>query len=248
MRLVDGRILYDPNLAFQESIQRFEPFTGELIISHLKPDGVFLDIGANIGWFTLIAAQAREKAKIYSFEPNPGAFKALCKNVEANKYRNVTPVHSAVSNHNGTIKLFVKKDHNGMERWDWSSTTLRTEQGYTTANSIDVPETTIDSFFLNKSSNRVDLIKMDIEGGEPAAFKGMKKTLSENPNIVVVSEFSYFDSEEGYGYLKEWEALGFHFYRINEKKKELVPQTMDEVVHTPMAIRVHSSNILLKRN
>ena len=167
----------------------------------------------------------------------------LQKNAEANGYHNIFPVQTAIGDKNGETTLFLK------DRWDWGTTTFNAEDGYSEKNSVKVPLATLDSFFEKNglSGKKIDIVKIDIEGGEMLALAGMKKLIQDNPNMSVISEFLYFDSDDGYRYLNEWKKLGFSLYRINEKERKLVPQTVDEIVHTPMSVRIHSTNIFLKR-
>ena len=74
----------------------------------LKPGMVVLDIGANIGYHTLISSKlVGNTGKIYSFEPEPHNFKLLLKNIEINEFKNIIPINKALSNNIGSTKLFL---------------------------------------------------------------------------------------------------------------------------------------------
>ena len=90
---------------------RIEKYETELFKKIVKKGMVVVDIGANIGYYTLIAAKlVGENGIVYSFEPEPNSHKFLCKNVEINNYTNVVPIKKAVSNKNGEVNLWFEKE------------------------------------------------------------------------------------------------------------------------------------------
>jgi len=128
----------------------------------VKEGMTVVDIGANIGYYTLLAADlVGKKGRVFAFEPDPHIYSLLVKNVEANGYKNVIPVNKAVSNKVGTAELFLnpsnKDDH-------------RLCKSYNGQEHVNVEVVTLDNFF--KAYNpRVDVIKMDIEGGRWRLFR-----------------------------------------------------------------------------
>ena len=137
------------------------------------------DIGANIGYYTLIFSRLVGKnGRVFSFEPDPENFRLLVKNIKVNKFKNITPVQKAVSNKNGKIILYLCQEHKGnhsiIENFAWKK--------------IMVESTTLDSFL--RTGIKPDLIKMDIEGAEYLALLGMKKTLTKNKKIILLTELS----------------------------------------------------------
>jgi FkbM family methyltransferase len=80
----------------------------------VKEGMVVVDIGANIGYYTLIAAKLVGKSGIvYVFEPMPSNYECLCKNIEVNGYTNVVLIQKAVSNKYGIAKVWFEKDWSG---------------------------------------------------------------------------------------------------------------------------------------
>ncbi len=195
---------------FNSSIEDDET---ETIRKNIKKRDVVLDIGANIGYYTLIAARiVGEEGKVFAFEPDPGNFSLLKKNVEANGYKNVVLVQKAVSDRTEKIKLFLNEDSNvGHSIYD----------AHDGKKSISVYAITLDDFL--KDAEKVDFIKMDIEGAEGKAFAGMAGVLKRNKRLKIVTEFSPM-LLRGIGtdpkrYVELLQKSGFKVYDVKENLK-----------------------------
>src|SRR5438094_750470 len=82
------------------------------IESLVHPGDVAVDVGANIGYHTLIFARAvGERGRVFAYEPDPDNFRLLRRNVELNGYRNVRPFQAAVSDRSGTLTLYLSRDN-----------------------------------------------------------------------------------------------------------------------------------------
>lgn len=141
---------------------------------------VAVDIGANIGFHTLqMARWAGPQGKVYAFEPDPFNFDLLVKNVLSNALENVICLRKAVADHEGQSSLLLNPCHKGDHRL-YGSPKGRT--------SISVETVSLDEFLSEEQ--RVDLIKMDIQGAEHRALLGMQKLLLRSPEAVVISELA----------------------------------------------------------
>jgi FkbM family methyltransferase len=154
----------------------------------VKEGDVVVDLGANIGYFTLLAARlVGKKGKVYAFEPEPINYSLLTKNIKLNRYDNVVPEQKAVSNVKGMIKLFLSDKDTGAH-------TLRqhhVEREFATKQFgafVEVESVVLDDYFKNRERS-IDVIKMDIEGAEVAALSGMDRILKENQDLKIFSEF-----------------------------------------------------------
>lgn len=157
-----------------------EPATTDLINKQVKHGMSVFDLGANIGWFTLILSRlVGNSGHVYSFEPDPNLFKILKENIELNKLNNVSVFQLAISNHTGFGKFSLNEIQDGDNRLESNSMSM---------NSIDVEITTLDEFCKKHNAN-VDFIKMDIQGSEPRVLDGMKNVVLENPKLMMVTEF-----------------------------------------------------------
>ncbi|WP_348303764.1 FkbM family methyltransferase [Methanothrix sp.] len=145
----------------------YEPHVAAEITRLLKPGETFIDIGANLGYFTLIASQlVGPSGKVLSFEPVPMSFDYLQKNVKLNNLYNVKLYKNGLWNKN-TVLTITDSDNIGYN--------------HIAENGIEV-----ECIYLDSLQLRPNLIKMDIEGAEPYALQGMIETLERHhPTIVM---------------------------------------------------------------
>ncbi len=164
--------------------ESYEPETTRLLLNFLKASQTFVDAGAHIGYYTLLAARAVGPAgRVYAFEPAPRNLALLLKNIQANGYNdNITAVPKAVSNRSGTCQLFLCEE----ESLSNSIFPKLLEGG----DSVSVKATTLDEFFEGEGWPPVDFMKMDIEGAEKAALEGMRELSRRNPQLRLVIEFA----------------------------------------------------------
>ena len=183
--IVNGFKMYtDPTDALElRSNKIFEKFEVELVKKEIAKNNIVLDIGANIGYFTLIFSKIVGKdGCVFAFEPDPNNFAILKKNIEINNIKNVILIQKAVSNTSKPQSLYLC-DYNHAQHRIYPSPRC-TEK-------IDVESTTIDEYLDGSEFfNKINFVKMDVEGSEYDVVHGMKKTLQSNPNLKMLSEFS----------------------------------------------------------
>lgn len=153
----------------------YERCTTELFKSLLKPGMVVLDIGANFGYYGLIAARfVGSTGKVYAFEPEPKNFRLLVNNVKLNALANMIPLQIALSNENGKASLFLHKTNLGAH-------SIRQRNVMTVGDVVEIETTTLDNFVQRKmETQRVDLIIMDVQGAEGLVIAGADQTLRRN--------------------------------------------------------------------
>ena len=157
----------------------YEKEVGDLLKRSVKPGDVFLDLGANIGYFSLLVANISPSAKVISFEPVAGLFQNLNDNIALNNIKNISTINVAVGEINEEKELFVSyPDNLGMSSFhqpeNFSGKTER------------VRVVTIDDWFETSGLPGIDIIKLDIEGSELAALKGMNEVLQEQKPVLIV--------------------------------------------------------------
>ncbi|MFI5367349.1 MAG: FkbM family methyltransferase, partial [Candidatus Binatia bacterium] len=170
----------------------------------LRPGMIVLDIGANIGYFTLVfARQVGPTGRVYAFEPEPDNFGLLQRNVARNGYANVTAVQAAVGQHAARQRLYKSADNLGDHRLG---------HGAAGRDWVEVPVVALDDFFAG-SELRIDFIKMDIQGAELTALRGMRRLVATRAPLALITEFwpggiqALGDNPETY--LQELCVLGF---------------------------------------
>lgn len=155
----------------------YEYVTGEYEKYYkLKKGDIVVDAGANIGTFSVKAAKiVGDEGKVIAIEPEARNLKLLRRNIEANELRNVVVIHKGVWGGKGKLRLNVS--------WNQTGHSFYRDDCYGTRDATDFKEVEIDSIdniLRELGIKGVDFIKMDIEGAEVEALKGMNETLKDN--------------------------------------------------------------------
>jgi FkbM family methyltransferase len=186
----------------------YEKEVGDLLKKSVKPGDVFLDLGANIGYFSLLVANNSPSVKVISFEPVADLFQNMNNNISLNNIKNISTINVAVGEINEEKELFVSApDNMGMS-------SFKQPENYSGKNER-VKVVTIDDWFKTSGLTRIDIIKLDIEGSELAALKGMKEVLQEQKAVLIVEinpgTLSMFKLKPSdiYDYLKQLNFEGF---------------------------------------
>lgn len=201
----------------------YEPTETNLVRSQINKGDIVVDMGANIGYYTLIFAElVGGDGKVFAFEPDPDNFSLLSKNVKENKFDNIVLVNKAVSDINGKTKLYLSEDNKGDHRI-YDSGENR--------DSVVVDVVYLDDF-LSEYKNKIDFIKMDIQGAEGNALNGMINILKNNKKIKILAEFwpmgldnFCFNSRN---FLETLEDCGFNIYEI--QATGLIKTTKEEML------------------
>jgi len=178
-----------------------EPDETALIKQLIKPDWVCMDIGANIGYFTILMAQLCKH--VYAFEPEPSNFEMLKQNVALNK-GDVILYKEAVGDKNGTMPLYLCSTDNGMHRLYKSKWCNPTTDTY-------VYCTQLDEYKFPK----INLIKMDIEGAEYGALHGMVELLIKDHPLLILEFHPMSIKEYGVDPKKVYQFLIKLGYKIS---------------------------------
>jgi FkbM family methyltransferase len=219
---------------------RWEPLETGIVESELKEGDVVLDIGANIGYYTLLASRrVGPSGRVFAFEPDPRNFALLRKNLRANGCTNVHVERKAVSDCSGTIRLYLDKLNKGDH-------TIYDVGG---RHAIEVGAVRLDDYFSG-SAGKIDLIKIDVQGAEGKVLRGMRGLLERNKQVRIITEFwphrlaeCGTPSEEFVGALT---AHGFTLYNINEESKQVERITAGELLGAFGGNAVGQTNILCK--
>lgn len=176
------RMVLDPN----DSLRLYgkgvyEPAETALLARSVRAGDVVLDIGANIGYFTLqLARHAGPQGRVVAFEPEPENVALLRRNVELNGYRTVEVVGAAVGDGPGTVTLHVAAENRGDHRLFGEADGRPT---------LEVPMVSIDAYLAEHGIERVDVVKIDVQGAEGLVFAGMRRLLAERPPRLLLVEF-----------------------------------------------------------
>lgn len=178
----------------------FEKDSTLLCTKLVNKGDVILDVGANTGYYTLLFAKlVGEEGSVYAFEPTSYYMNTLKKNVEANSYANIHLNQFGLSNEDAEMEISIGN----------SSATLHWVENETPKGTEKITLKPLDEFVTSEKIDRLDFIKIDIDGHEPLFFQGAKETLSRfNPTILLeVNHANYlqagFNAWDFYNFLKE---------------------------------------------
>lgn len=178
-------------------------------------DGVFVDVGAHIGKYTIMMARRLgSRGRVIAFEPDYDNYRVLEKNVSLNQLENVIPLNKSLWREKGKLKLYYPNDKH---------TDMRTVAWHVNWKHHIVEADTLDNVLKELGIESVDLIKIDVEGAEIEVLEGAKETLKQSPKIV----FESLDNEKmskmqdilgSYGYRIERTAVDTYYFAYREQR------------------------------
>jgi FkbM family methyltransferase len=204
----EGLLVY----VLRHGLDGLEPGVRAVLRRRLKPGGVAVDAGANIGVHSLaMAAAVGPEGRVLCFEPLHHLASALERSLRLNGFAGRARVErSALADLPGEA-TFHRAAHGPMS----SLYPLPPEAA---GNDVRVPVTTLDA--VVPPGSRVDLVKMDVEGAEPRLWRGMQRVVADNPGIEVVLEWSasHFrrSGEDPDAFMAAIRAAGFHAFAVED--------------------------------
>jgi len=223
-----NKIFLDEEDCLQLSVNEIiEPVETKLFNDIIKNGEVLVDVGANIGYFTLLMAKlSGPSGKIFSFEPEDKNFEILEKNVKINNYQNIVLEKKGVSDHNGVNKFFLSSKNTGMH----SLQKIRDD-----SKEVKIDVIKLDDYFSALDLvKKISLIKIDVEGAEFQVLNGMQ-TILKNENLKLLIEFIP-EHLKKHGtnpsdVLKILEDNDFKIYQINENTKQLELKKLEDIMN-----------------
>jgi FkbM family methyltransferase len=160
----------------------YEKYETELFKKSIRKGMVVVDVGANVGYYTLMASRlVGEEGRVFAFEPEPQNYDLLCKNIKANGCRNVVAERNAVWRKSGEETLFLDKSNLGGH--SLVKANVMDKDG-----SVCVKATSLDEYFGTLDCP-VDFIKMDVQGSEMGVFEGMEGIMKQDCPLGIMAEF-----------------------------------------------------------
>ena len=198
-------------VAYYSGVVLPEPGTCQILSALLQPDSIFVDVGANIGAFTLLAGRKIDSSgHIWAIEPTPTLQVVLKHMIQINGLSNrVTLLEAAAgsSSGKGLLKLGKTSGHNSLIDLD---------------EAVDSTETPIIVLDDVLASSKVDVIKIDVEGFELEVLAGLKNTIERNPRLSIILEFSPIHvarlGMDVPGWIAHLKEFGLKLFEIDEAK------------------------------
>lgn len=209
---------YISTQAYWKGYMGYEGASVQLFYYLSKQCSSIIDIGANIGYFSLIGAASNPKAKVIAFEPVGKIFERLNKNISINSLSNITAENFVVGNSETPVKFYIPKT-SGM------ALAGSTKKGWADeAEEITVPSVTLDSYKKYKSISGVNLIKMDCEFHEKEVLEGMKDILREDKPVILMEVlFPEGEGDKGHFAMGSHEVIeqimrenNYYFYLVSD--------------------------------
>jgi FkbM family methyltransferase len=186
-----SRMLLDPSDYTQRKIlyRSFEPREVRAVRRLLRPGDTAVDVGANVGFFTLVMARAvGSTGRVVAFEPIPANRETLLRNVGLNGYENVEVRPAAVGEAAGIVNLMLP----GADAAEGTQTSGAWRRASANGG-VKVPQVALDDEF---GDSRLRLVKIDVEGMEPSALAGMQRMLGEHRVDTVLVEIAHAPRHE----------------------------------------------------
>lgn len=178
---------YNVELDLSDHIQRnvylgtYEPQDSRLVQRYLSPGNTFVDVGANFGYYSLMAASVvGNSGRVIGFEPNPELCDHLRGTIEKNKIVNVTVEQAGVSDQAGHADLFLPIEHGN------NTATMVPNRG---GAPLRVPVVTLDEYLNRSRILQVDFLKIDVDGFEPRVIRGVQAAIQAKRIKAVFCEF-----------------------------------------------------------
>lgn len=190
----------------------YEPDVSLIIEQIVRPGWVCVDLGANIGYFTLLLGKlVGPTGKVIAFEAYPSNVKLILKNIRINNYISRCKVENiAVSDGaKKNVELYPGRESGGSAEWNIMGQDVL---GQTKKAVLLIPACSLDSYFPKRT--RLNLIKMDIEGAEALALSGMKRILHNIRPILLIE----FHNEKGWIGRRILFKAGYALYDMDLQK------------------------------
>jgi FkbM family methyltransferase len=173
--------------------KQYEPHIMSSIYSFMREDGVFLDIGANIGIHALYTAASFKNSKTICFEPHPTIYRELRRNIQLNpRLDNIWATDVALGDRCGKSKFYMQLDscyNRGLSSLQCNYDLVEGVR------EVEVEVTTLDNYLDEASKENVSIIKMDTQGSEYEVICGAIETIEKSKPIIIFEFVSDYSSE-----------------------------------------------------
>jgi len=206
------KLIYQPKLGgigfYLQNFNQFEPQTTQIFLKYIKQGNTIIDIGANIGYYSILAAKKTgPKGRVMAIEPEPKNISQLKSNITLNKLTNITVIHQAISDKTDKTKLYLSPISSGEH-----SIITKTKQF------ITVSTTTLDNL-VKTYKLTPNLIKVDTEGAEHQILENSIQTLKKYHPILIF-EYSTRTDNRIFN-LNQLLELKYKIFEINERQNKV---------------------------
>lgn len=212
---IEGHLTsYITKVCFWKGIKGFEYDSVKIFAGLVKNINVFVDIGANIGYYSLLASCINDRLNVIAFEPFNDACEALKLNIMYNRFRNIKVEEVALSDKAGVATLYyaINKDFPDY-KYQLGGKNSLVEFENSPSGKIEIFTMTLDDYAIQNDLVEVDLIKMDTEATEYFILKGAENLIKKCKPIILCEVLTGYNEDK----LEElFLRLEYGFYLVKE--------------------------------
>lgn len=172
---------------YQFVVGNYEPSTVDFLLSHIPNDGVFLDLGTNAGYFSILINESKANSSVFAFEPSTKAIQFIKAHIEKNKINRLKLYECAVCETNKDI-YFTESEYESSNTYIENSTNPIIKD----SKRRKVEGISLDFFTAKEKLHKIDLIKIDVEGAEADVLIGAKNTILTYKPIILLSTHNLY--------------------------------------------------------
>lgn len=222
------------NIDLSVYLGRYEPDIVSAIERYCLPGFTVMDIGANIGAFTLrLAKIVGESGKVCAFEPTDYAYKKLIQNISLNQFTNIVSSQIALSDRN-----LLQQRIRFRSSWPTKGSPIVRE------NMVDF--VTLDDWCKREDLKHVDLIKLDVDGNEYSVIMGGKSLLADQHPLIIMEVWGPNFSDHLKNPFIALRNLGYRFFHIDTEEEYASIDDLKAVVSRDGKLTEHSFNIIVR--
>jgi len=204
----------------------YEPVETKMMLGFVDEHSIIVDIGANIGWYSIVLARKARQGRVFAFEPMPTTFTYLQKNLLLNRTNNVETFNYGLSDKKETIEFFFDPNLS-------AATSARNIYEDPTKHRVSANVCRMDDVLADLE--RIDLIKCDVEGAEIFVLYGGIETLRRTKPILFLEMLRKWTAKFAYHPNKIIELLsnlGYHCYCVEDSKLLEITRVDEETIQT----------------
>lgn len=215
--IVDTRDLFVSSLLLRDLA--YEEFETALFKRAIHPGSVVVDVGAQIGYYSVLAASiCGDSGQVLSFEPDSHNFGLLAANLHINGFKTATATNKAVTDKAESRQFFIDNYNLGKHSLALSNVTSIDRD----AKSSFTETVALDVFLAERQQDRVDVLKVDAEGAEGLVIRGCQRTLERNSAVLFIELWPFGQRNLGTDpreMLLSLKSLGYDAYLIDEASR-----------------------------
>lgn len=213
--------------------RRYEPFKTAMLLRLLAPGMTYVDVGANKGYFALLAAKhLNGTGQVLAFEPEPSNCHCIQQSLQANGYTKVKILEVALSDCNERGSLYLG------EKSGWH--TLLPDLPQRGKGTIEVEQRRLDTVLNEFGTGRVDVIKIDVEGAELRVLAGARDALMRNKRLVLLMDLHPYLGTSPVEVCRFLRDLGFSLF---DMRLPQTPVVASELLTVLYAERINASAV-----